>query len=102
VFGGIEAEQPRPLAAQHGAGGDHLGIEPRAPREQAMEEPAVPVGPLHHRGDRKAMVGHLARDLAQKARPLKSPQLFRPERVFAWPRPVYTARPGADRKPAAK
>ena len=67
MLGRIEAEQPRAVAAQHRAGRDHLGVEPRAAREQAMEEPAVPVGPFHHRRDREAMVGHRARDLAQKA-----------------------------------
>ena len=66
MLGGIEAEQPRPVAAQHRAGGDHLGVEPRAARQQAMEEPAVPVGPFHHRRDREAMVGHCVRDLAWK------------------------------------
>jgi hypothetical protein len=40
---------------QHRAGGDHLGIEQRTPRQQAMEEPAMPVGPIHHRCDRKPM-----------------------------------------------
>jgi hypothetical protein len=36
---------------QHRSGSEHLGIEQRAARQQAMEEPAVPVGPFHHRGD---------------------------------------------------
>ena len=49
MLGGVEAEQPRAIAMQHGGGGDHLRIEPRAAREQAMEDPAMPVGPLHHR-----------------------------------------------------
>ena len=49
----VEAEQPRAVAAQHRAGGEHLGVDQRAAREQAMEEPAMPVGPFHHRGDRK-------------------------------------------------
>ena len=66
MLGGIEAEQPRAVAAQHRAGGDHLGVEPRAARQQAMEEPAMPVGPFHHRRDREAMVGHCVRDLAWK------------------------------------
>ena len=34
---------------EHRAGGDHLGIDQGAAREQAMEEPAMPVGPFHHR-----------------------------------------------------
>ena len=51
---GMEGEQPLPVAAQHGAGGDHLGIEQRPPREAPVEEAAVPVGPVHHRGDGQA------------------------------------------------
>ena len=47
----IVRQQPRARAVQHRAGGDHLGVDQGAAREQAMEEPAVPVGPLHHRGD---------------------------------------------------
>ena len=47
----IEAEQPRAVAAQHRAGGEHFGIDQRPAREQAMEEPAMPVGPFHHRSD---------------------------------------------------
>src|SRR6266852_3090829 len=50
----IEAEQARAIAAQHRARRDHLGIDQRAAREQAVEEPAVPVGPLHHGGDAEA------------------------------------------------
>jgi hypothetical protein len=37
----------------HRAGAEHLGVEPRAAREQAVEEPAVPVGSFHHRSDGK-------------------------------------------------
>ena len=55
VLGRVEAEQARAVAMQHGAGRDHLGIEQRPAREQAMEEPAVPVGPLHHGRDAEAM-----------------------------------------------
>jgi hypothetical protein len=33
------------------AGRDHLAVEQRAARQQAMEEPAMPVGPIHHRSD---------------------------------------------------
>ncbi len=35
----------------HRAGRDHLGVEQRAARQQAMEEPAMPVRPVHHRRD---------------------------------------------------
>jgi len=51
MFGGIVRHQPRARAVEHRAGGDHLGVDQRAAREQAMEKPAVPVGPFHHRGD---------------------------------------------------
>src|SRR5438445_11170933 len=47
----IKADELRAVAMQHGAGRDHLGIDERAARHEAMEEPAVPVGPLHHGGD---------------------------------------------------
>ena len=54
MLGRIEAEQPRAVAVQHRAGGHHLGVEQRAARQQAMEEPAMPVGPFHHRRDAEA------------------------------------------------
>ena len=55
MLGRIVAQQPRPVAVQHRAGGEHLGIEQRPARQQAMEEPAMPVGPFHHRRDAKSM-----------------------------------------------
>ena len=55
VLGRIEREQARAVAVQHRAGGDHLGVDQRAAREQAMEEPAVPVRPVHHRRDAEPM-----------------------------------------------
>jgi hypothetical protein len=39
---------------QHRAGGQHFSIKRRPARKQAVEEPAMPVGPFHHRGDRKS------------------------------------------------
>jgi hypothetical protein len=36
-------------------GGDHFGVEQGVLCEQAMEEPAVSVGPIHHGGDAQAM-----------------------------------------------
>ncbi len=51
---GVEADQPLARAEHHGVGGDHLGIEAGAAREQAMEGPAATVGPVHHRRDGKA------------------------------------------------
>ena len=56
MLGRIVTQQPRPIAMQHRAGGEHFGIEQRAARQQAMEEPAMPVGPFHHRSDGKAAV----------------------------------------------
>ena len=56
MLGRIETDQPVAVAAQHRAGGHHLGIDQRAARQQAMEEPAVPVGPFHHRRYRKPSV----------------------------------------------
>jgi hypothetical protein len=52
---GIEADDPRTIAAQHRRGRHHLGIEERATAQQPMKEPAVAVGPLHHRRDAEAM-----------------------------------------------
>ena len=33
-------------------GNHHLGVKQRMARHLAMEEPAMPVRPVHHRGDR--------------------------------------------------
>ena len=52
----VEAEKARARAVDHGAGRHHLGVEPGPAREQAMEEPAMPVRPIHHRRDREADV----------------------------------------------
>ncbi len=56
MLGRIVTQKPRPIAMQHRAGGEHFGVKQRAARQQTMEEPAVPVGPFHHRGDGKAAV----------------------------------------------
>ena len=45
------AEQPLAVAVDDRLGGDHLGVEQRAPRQQTMEDAAMPVRPVHHRGD---------------------------------------------------
>jgi hypothetical protein len=34
---------------QHRPCGEHFGVEERTPRQQPVEEPAVTVGPFHHR-----------------------------------------------------
>ena len=56
MLGRIVAQKPRAIAVQHRAGGEHLRIEQRPARQQAMEEPAVPVSPFHHRRDGKAAI----------------------------------------------
>jgi hypothetical protein len=38
---------------QERTGGDHLGIEQRTAREQAVKVTAMPVGPIHHRRNRQ-------------------------------------------------
>jgi hypothetical protein len=43
MLGRIERKQAGTVAVQHRAGGDHLGVDQRAARQQAMEEPTVPV-----------------------------------------------------------
>ena len=39
------------VAMEDRAGSDHLGVEQGVLGEQAQEEPAVAVGPVHHWGD---------------------------------------------------
>src|SRR5262249_34720508 len=56
LLGRIRGEKPRTIAMDHRAGRDHLAIEQGSAREQAMEEPTVPVGPVHHRGNGKYAV----------------------------------------------
>ena len=56
MFAGIEAEQPTAIAMNDGAGRQHLRVKPGTPRHQAMEDAAMPVGPVHHRGDRELVV----------------------------------------------
>ena len=56
MLGRIETQKPRAVAMQHRARRKHFGIEQRAPRHQAMEEPAMPVSPFHHRSDGEAAV----------------------------------------------
>ena len=34
----VEVQMPRHVAMQQRAGGDHLGVQPRVPGDQAMEE----------------------------------------------------------------
>jgi hypothetical protein len=51
MLGCVVAQQPGAVAVQHRAGGEHFGIKQRPTRQQAMEKPAMPVSPFHHRGD---------------------------------------------------
>src|SRR5262245_48012211 len=54
MFGGREGQQTVAVAAQHRLCRHHLRIKARAPRQETVEEPAMPVGPIHHGGDAKA------------------------------------------------
>jgi hypothetical protein len=51
-----EAEQPLTVAAQHRLRRHHLGVQQRMPGQQAMEEPAMPIRPVHHRRDTESML----------------------------------------------
>ncbi len=54
MLGRVEAQQLLAVAMDHRPGGDHLGIEQRPARQQTVEQPAMPVGPVHHRGNAEA------------------------------------------------
>ena len=56
ILGGVEGQQACAVPMQHGSCGNHLRIDPGAAREQAMEEPAMAVGPFHHGRDAEAVV----------------------------------------------
>ena len=47
----IEAKQTIAVAVDDGVSGDHLRVEQRMARQMAMESPAIPVRPVHHRRD---------------------------------------------------
>ena len=51
MFRGVVIEMASDIAMLERAGGHHLGIEQRAPGDQAKEEPVMPVRPVHHRCD---------------------------------------------------
>jgi hypothetical protein len=53
MFASIEAKQALPVTMKDGARGQHLRIQAATPGHQAVEHPAMPVGPVHHRGDGK-------------------------------------------------
>jgi hypothetical protein len=46
-----ETQEACAIAMDHGIGRDHLRIEKRMARHEAVEVPAVPVRPIHHGGD---------------------------------------------------
>src|SRR4029079_1635452 len=55
-------EQPLTVAVQDRRRRNHLGVEQRMPGELAVEGPAMPVRPIHHRRDAEFMpyVSHIA------------------------------------------
>jgi hypothetical protein len=50
-----EPEQAHAIAVQHRLRRHHLGVQQRMVRQQAMEGPAVPVRPIHHRRDAESV-----------------------------------------------
>jgi hypothetical protein len=56
MFACVEAEQPTAIAMNDRAGRQHLRVEPGTPRHQAVEDAAMPVGPVHHRGNGKSSI----------------------------------------------
>ncbi len=54
MFGRAVREQIRRIAAQQRLRRDHLRVQQRAARNQAMQEPRVAIGPVHHRRHRQA------------------------------------------------
>ena len=57
VFGPVVAQQPRRVAVQQRAGGDHLGVEPGALAQQPPEIAAGAIRPVQHGGDAEAVIG---------------------------------------------
>ncbi len=49
MFALVEAKQPHAIAVNDRARGQHLRIKQRTPRQQTMEDAAMPVRPVHHR-----------------------------------------------------
>src|SRR6185312_6348999 len=87
MLGGIEVEMPRHVAMRKRRGGDHLRVEPRVPRQQPVEVPAMTVGPVHHRGaaESPTRVGHvaIASDLACTASfPIPQATTIQADRLF--------------------
>ena len=55
MLGRVEVEVVRHVAVRERGCRDHLRIEARAPRDQAEEVPAMPVRPVHHRGNAESV-----------------------------------------------
>ena len=55
MLGRIEIEMMRDIAVHERGRRDHFGVEAGAARDETEEEPAVPVGPVHHRRDAQPM-----------------------------------------------
>jgi hypothetical protein len=53
---GIEGEQAVSMPVHHGLRRHHLRVQPRAPRQQPVEEPAMPIRPVHHGSDAEFVV----------------------------------------------
>ncbi|MNT65252.1 hypothetical protein D3C72_2032200 [compost metagenome] len=51
VLGFVVPQETLVITVEQGTGGDHLGVEQGVFRQQAQEEAAVAVGPIHHRRD---------------------------------------------------
>ncbi len=47
----IEPQQPLAIPVQHRRRRHHLGVKQRPARQRSVERPAMPIGPVHHRGD---------------------------------------------------
>ena len=48
---GAQIQVPCDITMQQRAVGHHLGVQPGAARDEAVEEAAMAVRPVHHRGD---------------------------------------------------
>jgi hypothetical protein len=55
MLAGIEAEQALAVAMKDGARRQHLRVESRPARHPTVEDATMPVGPVHHGGNGKAI-----------------------------------------------
>jgi hypothetical protein len=51
----VKPEEPLAMAVEHRLSANHFRVEHRPPRQQSMKEPAMAVGPFHHRCNAKSM-----------------------------------------------